>query len=75
MAFLYGAEPVDMDAALDQLRAARDQGVLLVRDLGAHDRLSLKLPEDPALPRVIGAGQPGGRRRLRRGQPRAGRAR
>jgi imidazolonepropionase-like amidohydrolase len=57
MAFLYGAVRVEMDAALDMLRAARDQGVLLVRDLGAHDRLSLRLPADPQLPRVIGAGQ------------------
>jgi imidazolonepropionase-like amidohydrolase len=57
MAFLYGAVPVDMAAALDQLRAARDQGVLLVRDLGAHDRLSLQLPDDAGLPRVIGSGQ------------------
>jgi imidazolonepropionase-like amidohydrolase len=57
MAFLYGAVPVDMDAALDQLRAARDQGVLLVRDLGAHDRLSLKVSDDAGLPRVIGSGQ------------------
>jgi imidazolonepropionase-like amidohydrolase len=57
MAFLYGAVPVDMDAALDHLRAAREQGVLLVRDLGAHDRLSLKVPDDEGLPRVIGSGQ------------------
>ena len=57
MAFLYGAVPVDMDAALGQLRAARDQGVLLVRDLGAHDRLSLQVPDGEELPRVIGAGQ------------------
>jgi imidazolonepropionase-like amidohydrolase len=64
MAFLYGAVPIDMDEALGLLRAARDQGVLLVRDLGAHDRLSLKLPDDAGLPRVVGAGQhiavPGG---------------
>ena len=57
MAFLYGAVPVDMDAALGQLRAARDLGVLLVRDLGAHDRLSLQVPDDAGLPRVIGSGQ------------------
>ena len=57
MAFLYGAEPVGMDESMEQLRAARDQGVLLVRDLGAHDRLSLRLPDDAGLPRVIGSGQ------------------
>jgi len=57
MAFLYGAVPIDMDEALGQLTSARDQGVLLVRDLGAHDRLSLRLPDDAGLPRVIGAGQ------------------
>ena len=34
VAFRYGAVPVGLDDALNQLRAARDQGVLLVRDLG-----------------------------------------
>ena len=57
VAFRYGAVPVGLDDALNQLRAARDQGVLLVRDLGAHDRLSLDLPPDPSLPRVIASGQ------------------
>ena len=57
MAFEYGAVPLPLEGALDLLRTARNQGVLLVRDLGAHDRLSLRLPDDAGLPRVIGSGQ------------------
>jgi imidazolonepropionase-like amidohydrolase len=49
--------PLGMDEALKNLRAARDQGVLLVRDMGAPGSLSLDLPEDPLLPRVIACGR------------------
>jgi imidazolonepropionase-like amidohydrolase len=64
MAFGYGAVPLSRDETFANLRAAAQQGVLLVRDMGAPGGISLNLPADPDFPRVIASGQhlavPGG---------------
>ncbi len=57
MALRYPGIALGMDEALQNLRAAREVGVLLVRDMGAPERLSLKLPPDPSLPRMISSGR------------------
>jgi imidazolonepropionase-like amidohydrolase len=49
--------PLGMDAALEKLRPLRDQGVLLIRDMGAPASLTLRLPDDPGLPRVLASGR------------------
>ena len=50
-------QPLGMPEALEKLRAARDQGVLLVRDMGAPGSITLELPDDPMLPPVIASGR------------------
>jgi hypothetical protein len=45
-----------MDDALTWMEFARDRGVLLVRDMGSPGRLTLRLPSDRRLPRVISSG-------------------
>lgn len=49
---MIGMEPGDLSTATRSLRAARDQGVLAVRDVGAPRSITLELrpgPDDPAL--------------------------
>ena len=57
MAFGYGAVPLSEEEVHALLRAQVGQGVLLVRDLGAPNGISLNLPAEPDFPRVIAAGQ------------------
>jgi imidazolonepropionase-like amidohydrolase len=45
-----------MDDALTFLEFSRDGGVLLVRDMGSPGRLTLQLPSDRRLPRVVSCG-------------------
>jgi imidazolonepropionase-like amidohydrolase len=54
---LSDIEDQGMEYALATLAASRDQGVLLVRDMGSPGRLTQRLPADPLLPRVIGCGE------------------
>jgi imidazolonepropionase-like amidohydrolase len=49
--------PLNADEAREILRAARDRGELLVRDMGAPGSLTLELPPDVELPALIACGR------------------
>jgi imidazolonepropionase-like amidohydrolase len=49
--------PLNSEEAREILRAARDRGELLVRDMGAPASLTLELPPDPELPQLIASGR------------------
>ena len=54
---LHEAKPAGMEHMLGRLRAVRDEGILLVRDMGAPGSLTLDLPDDDLAPRVIASGR------------------
>ena len=54
---IKASEPVGLGDTVAAAIAALDTGVLLIRDLGAPHSVTLDLPDDPRLPRVISAGR------------------
>ena len=52
-----GLEPLDRDGARAALLGCRDQGVLLVRDVGAPGSVTLGIAADPSLPPLQAAGR------------------
>jgi imidazolonepropionase-like amidohydrolase len=46
-----------MADALTMLRASRDQGVLLIREMGSPRGLVFDIPQDPTLPRLLVCGE------------------
>jgi imidazolonepropionase-like amidohydrolase len=55
--FIRDQQPLSTDDAIDTLRALARQGVLVVRDMGAPESLSLDIPADPGLPDVVASGR------------------
>jgi imidazolonepropionase-like amidohydrolase len=50
-------KPLEMPDVVSNLEAARQLGVLLVRDMGAPGSITLELPDDPLLPDVVASGR------------------
>lgn len=54
---LRDLKPLGLESALENLRAVRDQGILLVRDMGAPGSVTLAFGPDPTFPRLIASGR------------------
>ena len=52
-----GLQPLDAASARDALLRLREQGILLVRDVGAPRSVTLRIAPDPSLPHLIAAGR------------------